>query len=301
MPEPFSEPFFDDTISRLRSAPKNQRRFKSLAAVELLPAWAAAIRINRSPTAIIFHVSRCGSTLLSQLLALRAAHMVLSELPFLDAMLRLPYINTTVSTERAASLAHAALQLYVHSSVEQPTHIFLKSDSWHLHFYEALRKLYPAVPFILLYRDPWEVLQSQQRRRGMQSVPGLIEPAIFGFTAGEDAETDLDVYMASVLKTYFEKMIAIASVDKTSVLVNYNEGALAAMHKIAEATGLKLDAAYLEAISVRAGYHGKYPGELFAEPVSQAAAPTYLEPVMALYKRLEFIRHQPSSTMPPQN
>jgi hypothetical protein len=300
MSEPFSEPFFDDTIIRLRSATQNQRQFKSLAAVELLPVWAAGTAISKSPTAIIFHVSRCGSTLLSQLLALQSQHMVLSEVPFLDSMLRLPHTDKPVDTERASALFHAALQLYVQSSKEQPEHLFIKSDSWHLHFYESLRTLYPGVPFVMLYRDPWEVLRSQQRRRGMQSVPGLIEPAVFGFTATEAAATDLDVYMASVLRTYFEKMIAIAAVDNACVLVNYNEGALAAMQKIAAATGMVLDAAYLEAISVRAGYHGKYPDEPFKEPVSREAAPDYLEPVMELYQQLDIIRQQCVANIPSQ-
>lgn len=290
MPQPFSEPFFDDTIIRLKSVPQNQHRFKSLAAVELLPAWAAATAINRVPTAIIFHVSRCGSTLLSQLLALQAKHMVLSEVPFLDSMLRLPFQNAQVDVNRAAALFHAALQLYVHSSTDQPVHLFLKSDSWHLHFYETLRTLYPCVPFILLYRDPWEVLRSQQRRRGMQSVPGVIEKEIFGFSPAQAATTDLDVYMGMVLKTYFEKMISIATVDKATILVNYNEGVIAAMEKIATATGIDLDPEYLEAISVRAGYHGKYPGEVFKEPVNHEAVPKYLEPVMALFQQLELIR-----------
>ncbi len=290
--QPFSEPFFEDTIFRLRGAPQNQRRFRSLAAVALLPEWAAAGGINRSPSAIIFHVSRCGSTLLSQLLALQAHNMVLSEVPFLDAMLRLPLQDAQVHTERAAALFHAALQLYIRSSAQQPVHLFIKSDSWHLHFYESLRKLYPGVPFILLYRDPWEVLRSQQRRRGMQSVPGVIEPELFGFSPVQAATTDLDVYMGMVLQSYFEKMIAIASADQGTVLLNYKEGVVAAMETIASATGMHLDPEYLEAISVRAGYHGKYPGEVFKEAVNDEAAPKYLEPVMALYQQLELIRQQ---------
>ncbi len=52
---------------------------------------------------------------------------------------------------------------------------------------EKARKLYPQTPFILLYRQPGEVIRSQQKRRGMQSIPGLLEPEIFGFTKNEIA------------------------------------------------------------------------------------------------------------------
>ncbi len=287
----FTEPFFDDTISRLRSATENQHQFKSIASLEMLPGWAAEAATNRTPTALIFHVSRCGSTLLSQLLALQPQHMVLSEVPFLDALLRLPFNNETLYEADVSTLFGAALQLYINSSLEQPLNVFIKTDSWHLHFYEQLRELYPKVPFILLYRDPWQVLQSQQRRRGMQSVPGMIEPAVFKFTPAQSAVYDLDVYMAQVLHTYFEKMIAIAAADKHSLLINYNEGAAAAaMHKIASVTGIVIDEDYEQIILQRAAYHGKYPGEVFKEEQTSEMAPGFLSPTLALFHQLEEMR-----------
>jgi len=146
------------------------------------------------------------------------------------------------------------------------------------------------VPFILLYLDPWQVLQSQQRRRGIQSVPGMIEPGVFKFTPAQSAVYDLDVYMAQVLHTYFEKVIAIAAADKHSLLINYNEGAASAMHNIASVTGIVIDEDYGQLILQRAGYHGKYPGEVFNEAQTSDTAPVFLLPTIALYYQLEEIR-----------
>ena len=286
----FSEPFFNETISRLRSAKLNQRRYKSVAHINMLPEWAAKTGPAKKPSAIIFHVSRCGSTLFSQLLALQQQYMVLSEVPFFDELLRLPFKDAAVSKEQTSGLFDAALQLYINSSDNVPSHVFIKTDSWHLHFHEQLRMLYPEVPFILLYRNPLEVLRSQQRRRGMQAVPGIIEPAIFGLNPSQVAALDLDEYMAHVLHSYFDQMIAIAGKDPNSLLINYQEGALAGMKKIVSATGIPFDNNYETAIEERAGYHAKYPEQVFAEEQATEETPGFLQPVMQLYDQLEQFR-----------
>jgi hypothetical protein len=290
--ENFTEPFFDETITRLKSATVNQGRSKMGTPLSLLADRAARNGWNRKPTCLIFHVSRCGSTLFSQLLALQQHHMVLSEVPFFDELLRLPFKNTAVTTREAGNLFHTALQFYINSAQTSPAQVFIKTDSWHLHFYEQLRQLYPAVPFILLYRDPWEVVQSQQRRRSMQSVPGIIEPAVFGFSAEQAAAYDLDKYMGQVLHSYFEKMIDIATRDANSVLINYNEGAIAGMKKIAAATGIACSRQQEQLIEQRAGFHAKYPGQVFKEENKRVTPPSFLAPTVALYDKLERIRKQ---------
>ena len=288
----FTEPFFDETISRLRYSAVNQRGPKGAAHVGLLPEWAAGQGPGRPPTAIIFHVSRCGSTLFSQLLALQPHYLVLSEVPFFDELLRLPFQNPAVTSDAAAGLFHAALQLYIGSAAQAPEHVFIKADSWHLHFYEQLRALYPTVPFILLYRDPWEVLQSQQRHRSMQSVPSLIEPAVFGFSPEQAAVTDLDQHMTQVLHGYFEKLLAIAAQDAHSVLVNYSEGAAAGMRKIVAATGIAYPPEYEQVVAERAGFHAKHPRQVFREENAAAAPPDFLAPVAAQYQQLDALRKQ---------
>ncbi len=286
----FTEPFFDDSLSRLRTEEANRHPFKSVASLNMLPAWSASLGKRLLPTALIFHVSRCGSTLLSQLLALKQEHMVLSEVPFLDAILRLPFLDRNLAGKDTSVLFDAALQLYLHSSKSFPERVFLKTDSWHLHFYDQLRELYPAVPFILLYRDPLEVLKSQQRRRGLQSVPGILNPEIFGFGDAQAGMTNLDEYMASVLQSYFQKLHSIIGLNKNDILVNYNEGTSRAMQKIAVATGLEIDLEYEQAMIERAGYHGKYPNEVFQEPKNLEDPPAFLLPVIELYEQLEEVR-----------
>src|SRR5690349_8754340 len=81
----FTEPFFDETIAKCRQLYYRGRI--SISSIDVLPHWSNEIE-SVPPSAFIFHVSRCGSTLASQLLALDQTNIVLSEVPFFDALLR---------------------------------------------------------------------------------------------------------------------------------------------------------------------------------------------------------------------
>src|SRR5688572_13850722 len=76
----FMEPFFDETISKCRRLPENSKRFRVISTADVLPAWADKLNPVQM-SAIIFHVSRCGSTTISQMLSLDAANIVLPEVP----------------------------------------------------------------------------------------------------------------------------------------------------------------------------------------------------------------------------
>lgn len=284
--QPYTAPFFDETISRCMHLPQNSQRFKSLSSLYMLPEWAAHTA-SVSPTAFIFHVSRCGSTLIAQLLGLREQHIVLAETPFVDALLRLPYQHKEADSELIAQAIPAAIQLYGCQRRGDETHLFIKTDSWHLCFYQQLRQLYPTVPFILLYRSPDEVIRSQRRRRGMQSVQGIVEPGIFGFDQQEIMDWPLDDYMAKVLERYFTIMLEITSRDPLSLLVNYHEPVLSIMQKIAAFTGITFSENELLHMQERSRYHAKYPEQVFHEPAAEGAMPTSLLPVIELYNKLE--------------
>lgn len=248
--------------------------------------WAEAIPFV-PPTAFIFHVSRCGSTLLAQLLGLGEQHIVLAETPFFDQLLRFPYTQHNNGEVLPPGALPAAIQLYGHKRRGDESHLFIKFDSWHLCFYRQLRALYPTVPFILLYRSPDEVLRSQRRRRGMQAVQGIVEPAVFGFDKEEISRLTLDDYMCKVLERYFSIMLEVADVDRNILLVNYNEPILTIMERLAAVTGIVLSDKVLELMRERSRYHAKYPDQVFKEPVEHDDLPASLQPVMDLYHLLE--------------
>lgn len=165
--------------------------------------------------------------------------------------------------------------------------LFIKLDSWHIHFYEELRMIYPNTPFFLLFRNPHEVLLSQQKKRGMQSIPGLIEPEIFGFNLEVLNISDLDKYMSMVLESYLLKFDEVLQNDKNCYALNYHHGAMQMIDTIISKTKIHITRDERNAMEHRILYNAKYPDTIFSEKPSQELVPEYLQKSVALYKRIE--------------
>ncbi|MFD2569037.1 sulfotransferase [Spirosoma soli] len=285
----FDSPFFDDTQRRCLSHPYNSNPIAVTSSLDGLVEMAQTVP-SVAPSAFIFHVSRCGSTLLSQLLSLNERHIVLPEVPLLDTLLRLPTHAEGVSVHQREQAFQAVLQLLSQKRTGQETHVFVKTDSWHILAYSTLRRLYPTTPFILLYRSPDAVVRSQRNHRGMQAVPGVIAPELFGFTSAQLTGMDLDVYMANVLERYFETFLSVATQDKNCLLVNYHEDGMVMMHPLIDFLGLTLTPTEYTAMQQRCGYHGKHPNQIFREELVEQTPPDYLQPALALYRQLEVKR-----------
>ncbi|MEO8860330.1 MAG: sulfotransferase domain-containing protein [Ginsengibacter sp.] len=285
----FEEPFFADTIADCRNLEENCKTYKVISDLEIMAEWADDLN-SLPPTAIIFHISRCGSTLLSQLLALDEKHIVLSEVPFFDELLRIPFKQNPVERKISIDYLAAAFKYYGQKRARNEEQLFIKTDSWHLHFYILLRNLFPSVPFILLYRNPLEVMLSQKNQRGMQSVPGLIEPEVFGFSGQQVNENNHDVYMAKILESYYKKMIEIITSDPLALLVNYEEGIKNIMAKVYAFSGLKLTGKAETLFAERSRFRAKHPQQLFQEDHKDFSKPGYMLPALKLYKNLEDIR-----------
>ena len=285
--EIINEPFFEDTIGKRRRLPENSHLTRSVSSVEILPEWSRQIE-SIAPTAFIFHISRCGSTLISQLLSLQSSNIVLSEVPIFDELLRWGHKNKCIPA--TLPLLKAAIEIMAAKRNETSTNLFIKTDCWHIHFYKQLRELYPKTPFILLYRKPDEVIRSHQMNKGMHTVPGLIEPGIFGFDKNEIIHPGLDEYMARVIESYLQAFVEILHTDKLTLTVNYNEGSITIVSKIAAFTGISISETEMEMMKQRSVFHGKYPEQIFTEPKMEEQAPGHLKRAFELYDELERIR-----------
>jgi len=284
----FSEPFFDETISACRMLPENGfLHAKINTGIQKLTDKVKEAK-TLEPTAFIFHISRCGSTLLSQMLGIQPSNIVLSEVPFFDDLLRYGKKHHCM-TEILPQLK-AAIGLYGVKRKEIHQHLFIKTDSWHIHFYKELRTLYPTVPFFLLYRKPGEVLRSQQKKRGMQSLPDIVEPEIFGFEKNIVNITDLDNYMSRVLESYFLAFDEIMQKDKLAFALNYHDGAMQMIETIASVTGTHINETEKAAMQQRAAFHAKFPGQVFSEEKPADPVPFSLKRSVELYDKIEAFR-----------
>jgi hypothetical protein len=115
------------------------------------------------PTALVFHASRCGSSLLVRALAQDPRVVVMSEVQPLNGLLRVlcaDDLRRPVSDPAARrALRNFVLALGRRRRAEQ-RHFLLKLTSWNVLQQESFRSLFPGVPSLFLYRDPTEVMVS---------------------------------------------------------------------------------------------------------------------------------------------
>ncbi len=278
---PLTAAFFHDSLAGQPSS----ERMVCHTPVQALDAFDDSV----APTAFIFHASRCGSTLLTQILATLPQCVVLSEPPVLDAFLRFhhrhPQHSGGVGTLRklVASLAQKR------TGAER--HCIVKLDSWHVPWVGLLREAFPRTPFVFLYRDPREVMDSHRRQRGRQMVPGLVntsalQPDVAGLQPG-----DLDAYAARVLEAVFASGVRAAACANLR-LVNYTELPKIVFNDLMPQWGIACAGEEFAAAKARAAFHSKHPNRRFegdAAPPQDGGAASFGEEWAALrsYRELE--------------
>jgi len=175
--------------------------------------------------------------------------------------------------------------------------LFIKLDSWHTRALPLLRRAFPDTPWIFLYRDPVEVLVSQLRMRGAQTVPGIVPLEWFGLTA-QDAYLPERSFIARVLERTCSAVIEHGQAG--GLLVNYAELPDAFFERILPHFGMTLEAPALEAMRIAAARYSKSPDTGFkadgaakqreADPELRAAATDYVAPVFAELEALRTSR-----------
>ncbi len=270
-----STPFFEDAVLEAGGRPFN-RLFRTATPLRSLVGRADL----RAPSGLVFHMSRCGSTLVSQMLGAAPGHVSISETSVLDALIQHPFEDPDTHAD--------ALRALVHAYGRGAGHLFLKLDSWHTRALPLLRRAFPDTPWIFLYRDPVEVLVSQLRQRGAQTVPGIVPLDWFGF-APEDAHLPERTFIARVLERTCNAVIEHGG--GKGMLVNYAELPDAFFDRILPHFGLEPEAPARRAMEIAATRYSKAPTAGFtadgdakqreADPELRAAADRYVAPVFA--------------------
>lgn len=192
----FSDPFFEQTIARGLRNPA-RLLFQRETSIDVLESIEDVIDGLR-PSGFIFHMSRCGSTLVAQMLAALPHSIVISEAPPIDQVLS-SHLRLEVTAEKRITWLRGLVVALTQRHSAQEQHSFIKFDSWHILELPLIRTAFPDVPWIFLYRDPVEVMVSQTKLRGMQMIPGRVDPRIFGLDSAAALQLPIDVYGAQVL------------------------------------------------------------------------------------------------------
>jgi len=285
----FTDPFFNETILKASCLEINSRQYRSVSDLNILTELANTIH-PVEPTAFIFHISRCGSTLLSQTLGLHDEHIILSEVSFIDDLLKLLTIDEWLINVEYQAILKAAIGLYGRRNSTNKKRLFIKTDSWHLYYLPLFRLLYPSTPFLLLFRKPDEVLYSQQKKRGMHAVPGLISDSILGIKSNKTNIANFDGHMIKVIESYYASLNKFTQNDDLSFLANYDEGIEQIINRLANYINIDIDENYRKLINERCLYNAKFPDQVFKVEYSNKETLSELTKAFILYTELETIR-----------
>lgn len=255
------EPFFDETILNNRIQAKNKgRKHISQSDISSLCAWASEVK-SSSVTAFIFHVSRCGSTLLSQCLGADKKYTVVAEAPLLDEVLHMD-ANILPQGITQEQLFKAVLVFLGQKRLDQQQ-FFVKLDSWYLHQYELLRSWFPSTAFYFLSREPKAIIRSHVQRRGIHMIPGYLSQKANPVPVEDRHFRDFSSFTADVLSSFYNKLVAIqGQKNPLDRFYDYAMGMQGMLHDFEQHTGVALES---EATLSRLSKHSKYPEQIFAE------------------------------------
>ena len=247
-----AEPFFQQTVDKLKAEDPNRQ--------ELFTEFGTLIQLEKtfdsvSPSGFIFHSSRCGSTLLANACRAIDAAIVLSEPPAVDKLIA--RFITDVDQNRTKETLYSIFLRAVVSALGQKMtgveqHLFMKFTCCSVSQIERIRRIWPNVPWVFLYRDPVETIVSN-----MQNLPTWLQDedhrvlaSITGTSPDEVAGMTKEELCARAVSSFFRTAWKAHRVaNDRALLLNYNQLTLTEIANVLEFFGIKPAATEMETIA----------------------------------------------------
>ncbi len=242
-----TEPFFQQTVARAKA--ENNRR-------ELFTEFDVLLQLEKlldsvPPTGFIFHSSRCGSTLIANACRAITNSIVLSEANAIDKLVA-RFITDAVDNVKE-SLYSVFLRGVVHALGQRRTgneqHLFIKFACCSFAQIERIRRIWPRVPWIFLYRDPIETIVSN-----VADVPPWLMDndrrvlaSITGASPTEVAEMQLEELCARTIGSFYSLAHCLA--NDQALLLNYNQLSLPVIFRVLEFFKVSPSAEEMDAIA----------------------------------------------------
>lgn len=288
----FDAPFFEDSYRQLRITGGTSRDIRHLPLESLTecPPFADSL----PPSGFIYHLSRCGSTLASQMLATSASRIVISEASPIDAAIRAEAHGVAPTDEVRSTWIRRIIEALGRPRFPGERQYFVKFDSWSIRHLDRIRAAFPRVPWILLYREPGRILRSQTRMPGMHMVPGILDPELFGINRHALFDMSMEQYAVAVLRALFTAAVHHYQPGQARLL-NYADLPDAFIEQCVTLFKIESDTETLEKMKARVTFDAKTPGLHFQKPgapskLPEAFAPLVKRELSPLYQRLETLR-----------
>jgi hypothetical protein len=219
----FSEPFFSETLARVNA---NGLRQRLVTEFDFLVQLATSFD-SLEPSGFIFHASRCGSTLLTNACRALKGSVVMSEAPILDKIISRFFTDAEPNSTKELLymvFLRAAVNALGQRRRGDERHYFIKFACTSTLQMSRIRRIWPKLPFVFLYRNPIEIVASNLR-----SIPEWMQPesnpkaaaAIVGVEVSELTSIAPEEFCARALGRFFHE--ADANRELYTNLLNYDQ------------------------------------------------------------------------------
>ena len=294
----FAEPFFQQTVERAKADGNRRELFTEFDVLLQLEKQLDSIQ----PTGFIFHSSRCGSTLVAN--ACRAVNnsIVLSEANAIDKLIaRFITDAGDVKTSLYSVFLRGVVNALAQRRNGNEEHLFIKFACCSFAQIERIKRIWPNVPWLFLYRDPVETIVSN-----LSDVPPWlldndrrVLASITGTSPDEVAEMRVEELCARTIGSLFSTAHRLANDGQR--LLNYKKLSVPVISSVLRFFKVSLSTTELEKIERGSQVYSKAAGgtrafaadtdakqKLASDAVREAAAKWAIEPYQLLeQKRLE--------------
>jgi hypothetical protein len=286
-----AEPFFEQAVEAAMGEPFNLA-FGMRTPLDAL-ATARATSEDFRPAGLIFHMSHCGSTLISQMLRAVSRNIVIAESAAVDGVVWAHVRQPTLTFYDRARLLRNMVAAIARN---RPGPSFLKLHALHALHLPVFASAFPGVPWTFAFRDPIEVLVAQARQTGGELLPGVHPPAELGLDPAAAFAMPRGECVARVLATVCNAALHHAETSGTGSFIDYASLPGAVLDVFLPALDIEYDARERGAMQRAAAFDAKSPRRLFhddtaakraeATPAIVADARSFLErPYRAMLER----------------
>lgn len=254
-----TEPFFGQTVDMLRR--KRSVRITDLSVLfELSNILPAA-----KPSGIILHATRCGSTLLTNVMRTCRDVTALSEAAPIEFILGLDPLRHSILDDADKIVARSRLltcviKHYVHLSGPQQQNLIIKCYPASNLQIELIRALWPDVPLVFVIRDPLEIVLSNFMKPAAwvsSNYARLRDAMLYKLDPSEIEGMSSEEFCAHAIGSFYEA--ALARADMISAVVDYDQMNIETFQKIASLFGLTMPAPESDAINQALRSYSKDP------------------------------------------
>jgi hypothetical protein len=229
----FTEPLFGDTVQMARRNP-----FTALIRREMPLEVADSIR-GLAPAGFIFHMSRCGSTLVAQALAALDRAVVISEAAAVDDVLQAGLALPDLSRQQRIRWLRQVVAALGQPRGGAESLYFLELHAWHIHHLPLIREAFPGVPWVFVHRGVEEVIDSHLRRPSLLGSRGAMDPRVLGLCREDVTALSREQWCARAIGGFVEAAEAFRG-DPAGLFVDHARLPDAVWGPVADHFGVQL-------------------------------------------------------------